>query len=265
MIEIKQELENQLTNIDKMLEEIEKMPKLSKELENITIRTSNREKGFQYYRCFPGEKREYIKKSEMNQVALVVQDDYNKAVRNRLVHDKKVLKEFLAQYNPEGINDVYESLCDAKKRFVNPVFKPNNSFVEEWLNKQHGEKNSYPKENSFKTENGEYVRSKSEKILADMFKNKGIPYKYEPLLELNSREIVYPDFVLLNVRTRKTYYWEHLGYISDGDYASKNLMKLRKYEEAGYFIGDNLLLSMESAKNPLNIKEIEAKIESYLL
>ena len=82
---------------------------------------------------------------------------------------------------------------------------------------------------SIKTKRGEYVRSKSEKILADLFYENGIPYQYEPAFRLINGKLVYPDFVLLNVRERKTFYWEHYGLASDETYSTKNIDKLCLY------------------------------------
>lgn len=48
------------------------------------------------------------------------------------------------------------------------------------------------------TNRGERVRSKSEKIIADCFFRKGIPYKYECPLYLKGLGIIYPDFTILS-------------------------------------------------------------------
>ena len=70
---------------------------------------------------------------------------------------------------------------------------------------------------------------------------------------------------MLNIRTRKTIYWEHFGLISDEKYASNALEKLHIYEANGWTLGDNLLYSVESENIPLNIKLLEQKINDYLL
>ena len=51
---------------------------------------------------------------------------------------------------------------------------------------------------------------------------------------------------------------------SDPEYAIKNLGKIRRYEENGYFLGDQLLISIESEDKPLTVKSIEEMIEKYL-
>lgn len=68
--------------------------------------------------------------------------------------------------------------------------------------------NSFPVQSEIYTENNEHVRLKSEKIIADKLSLKGIPYKYEQALVLKEK-IVFPDFTVLNKRSREIYYWEH--------------------------------------------------------
>ena len=76
---------------------------------------------------------------------------------------------------------------------------------------------------------------------------------------------VYPDFVALNLRTRKTIYWEHLGMTSDIEYAVKNFKKIQAYEKYGYWQGRDLITTMESSDEPIDVKLVEEKIREFLL
>ena len=71
-------------------------------------------------------------------------------------------------------------------------------------------------------------------------------------------------FGLLNVRKRKTIYWEHFGLAADGEYATKALKKLDLYERNGFRIGDNLLFTMEYEEASLDVKRIEEMIDYHL-
>ena len=77
--------------------------------------------------------------------------------------------------------------------------------------------------------------------------------------------IAAPDFNCLNVRSRKDYYWEHLGMMGDAGYANNNIRKIEKYALAKDFDESRLILTFETDKHPLNTKIIEAKIKRYLL
>ena len=171
----------------------------------------------------------------------------------------------IKSYDIGAIGDIYTKTCDAKRNLISPVIMPIDVFIQEWMQQNKGGMNSYPKQGKFMTNNGEMVRSKSEKIIADMLDKYNVPYTYEPEIKFENGKKTYPDFATLNVRTRKTIYWEHFGMITDGEYASANLEKINKYDKAGIKVCHNLILTMESDLDPLDVSEIRSKIEEYLL
>ena len=111
------------------------------------------------------------------------------------------------------------------------------------------------------------VRSKSEVIIADRFYKAGIPYRYEQLLLLDKKTMLryYPDFTILNKRTRKIIYWEHLGKLGDQDYCAENLNKLEDYARHGIIQGKNLILTYECDGKPLSTTMLDILIKEYLL
>ena len=144
----------------------------------------------------------------------------------------------------------------------------------------------------YKTLRGEYVGSKSEVIIADRLFVKGIPYHYEiaftpeaiidksrPVIDETGRllgyeaigfgpdspDTLHPDFYVLNKRTRKAYFWEHLGKMDDPEYCRKNFNRFMRILDAGYVIGEDLLVTHEDSKNPLMTESIDRIIERYLL
>ena len=145
------------------------------------------------------------------------------------------------------------------------IRETDESFIVRWYEEHQGGQNTYPIEGNIFTARGEHVRSKSEKILADLFEKYDIPYVYEPMLKLKNGHVVSPDFALLNIRQRKTIYWEHLGLIDQEEYAVKNLLKLQSYEDSGIVLGENLFISMESTKQGMNTKIVEMYIKNMFL
>ena len=122
----------------------------------------------------------------------------------------------------------------------------------------------------FGTERGDYVRSKSEVFIANALYKKHIPYTYEPALSVTSHmngqlRVVYPDFLVLNVRTRREYYYEHFGKMDDPEYAADNIGKLADYALSGYYLGGQLIASFETRSQPLKPSEVNRIIEHYLL
>ena len=72
------------------------------------------------------------------------------------------------------------------------------------------------------------------------------------------------DFLLLNVKQRKTYIYEHFGLMDHPEYAKNAFEKLNLYSEHGYWYGDTLLFSFETSINPLNTKYVEKMLCHFM-
>jgi hypothetical protein len=83
-----------------------------------------------------------------------------------------------------------------------------------------------------RTSRGEAVRSKSEVIIANLLHAKRIQYLYEAPLEVDG-VTKYPDFTIEDDNTGLTYYWEHLGMLSDESYRKRWHQKLEWLKEHG--------------------------------
>ncbi len=201
----------------------------------------------------------------MDAVKGILQKDYDRTVIETLVSLRYRLKKFLKLYDTDEIDRVYQNLSAAKKALVRPVVPTDEELVRKWKDSYKGSRNTFPGQGVYLTEGGEKVRSKSEKILADIFRKNGIPYSYEPEFRLKDGSHLFPDFALLNLKTGKTVYWEHFGLVSEGEYAIRTLQKLDLYEKNGLMAGRDLLYSMESEGAPLDISQIEQKIREFLL
>ncbi|MCR5499216.1 MAG: hypothetical protein K6F31_02335 [Acetatifactor sp.] len=216
-----------------------------------------------YFQDADSSERRYLHSSEHKLIKQLAQAEYDKRMLALLRKLRSSLRHFLSTYDILSVKNLYEKLCPGRKTLVTPILPSDDMFIEQWMEEHPGNKNPFPEAGSYLTERGETVRSKSEKILADLFHSMDIPYQYEPLLELQGYLTVYPDFVLLNVKNRKTYYWEHFGLTDDPEYAQKAFRKLEMYEANGLFVGKNLITSMESTDHPLNIKTVKEKISQY--
>jgi hypothetical protein len=76
---------------------------------------------------------------------------------------------------------------------------------------------------------------------------------------------VYPDFTVLNVRTRKEYYWEHLGMMDQAEYCKKALSRIEVYEKNGLMPGKELLLTHETKDHPIQTGIVVNMIKHFLL
>ena len=261
----KRELEEQLKEIDTLIRLNNKNLSKLKKLPDDGVKASTVRGCDQYYLVDKKSgKRIYAGKEKRKLIQGVIQRDYALAVDKKLADLRKKLERFIAKYDISEVSALYENLPVARKHIVNPIIEPEDIYIEKWLLAYPGNQNSYPEEGLSQTNNGEMVRSKSEKIIADALEKYNVPYQYEPMLELGYNTI-YPDFVTLNIRTRKTIYWEHLGIVADIEYATKNFKKIQGYEKKGYLLGRDLIITMESAEAPIDVKLVEKKIKEFLL
>ena len=165
-----------------------------------------------------------------------------------------------------------------------------------WLSQKYKGKPFQPDAPELYTARGERVRSKSEVIIADTLTRLGIPYHYEFPLTLKSggrgqsagtsqqsagnfpqnedtssqnagarsKITIYPDFLCLNIRTRREFIWEHFGLMDDPSYSTRAVQKLQTYNQNGIHPGQNLIISTESSDLPLNTRHIENLINTFL-
>lgn len=221
-----------------------------------------------YYVDNASQRKIFIKANDLKNYIKYFQRDYDMAVNKKLLKIQKKLTRVtrdLQEIDFSQIKEIYQKQAPSKKSYITPLIETDEAFIARWYEENQGGKNTYPIEGNIYTSKGEHVRSKSEKILADLFEKYDIPYVYEPMLKLNNGHVVSPDFALLNTRQRKTIYWEHLGLIDQEEYAVKNLLKLQSYEDSGIVLGENLFISMESTKQWMNTKIVEMYIKNMFL
>ena len=109
------------------------------------------------------------------------------------------------------------------------------------------QKQEYRNELTIKTNRGEMVRSKSEKIIADALYSLNLDYRYEAAIKLNGMTL-YPDFTVINPLNGQTYYWEHLGLSTD-KYLQDWAFKKRIYNENNIAESKNLIVTTEQHIN----------------
>jgi hypothetical protein len=171
----------------------------------------------------------------------------------------------LKKFEPEAIEQIYANLIEERKALVNPIAIPADDYAKQWQSIPYEKKSFLDSEAEIYTEKGERVRSKSEKIIADKLMLMGIPYKYECPLNLKGIGKVYPDFTVLNVRTRREYYWEHLGMMDQAEYCKKALSRIEVYEKNGLMPGKELLLTHETKDHPIQTGIVVNMINRFLV
>ena len=252
------------------------------------LRISNYQGRTSYYHLLPADQRQltedavitapaqsrdtsrngkYIRKGDFPFVQSLAQKDYDTHVIKIAQAELQRIDDLLEHYEPKQLEEAYASLHPLRRELITPRVLTDELFAEKWQNITYSRKGFDPKDTSdFFTEKGERVRSKSEMLLANHFLSRGIPYHYEYPLHLFNRSLTYhPDFTLLNSRTRKTYFWEHLGRMDNEDYAVNAMTRINNYVRNGIIPGRDLIFTHETNKESLSMSIIDIYIDTFLI
>lgn len=245
-------------------------------------------------------KERYLSPTNESEIRKHAQRRYNREIRKAALREIAQLDRCLCalendKHGIADINEVYNSLPDVLKPYVNPGSVSDEKYAREWQESnivvKHKNIHAQDDYHQFKTIRGDYVGSKSEALIADRLLANGIPYHYEvaftpeaepdtshpvfdafgvfqgyesPYFDPRDSDALHPDFYVLNTRTRKAFFWEHLGKTDSPDYCRTNLNRILRYLDNGYTIGVDVLITHEDSKHPLRLESIDETIEKYL-
>ena len=261
-----QKFKDALREEQKRLEEI--IAKAKKENEHMpegNLRISKHKNRCRYYHCVHDRNGIYIPKRNMILREQLAQKAYNSSIINIAEEQLAKINKMLEIDADEEMKKMYDSLHPDRKKLINPIEDTWENNLQKWFAAPYQGKEFQEGAPMILTENGERVRSKSEKILADYFYHAGISYKYEHPIFLKGFGVVYPDFTFLSRKTGEEIYWEHDGRMDDPEYARKAIRKIETYEKNGIFPGQKLILTFETLQDGLDMKVVESLVKEYLL
>ena len=205
-----------------------------------------------------------MKVHEIPTLHKIAQKEYEKKIRKELLTVKRDLEVIVKRYDVRKLEKIYNRMAEGRKVLIEPLIEPDERFIERWKNEPY-EGMPFYDDTEFYTDKGIRVRSKSELIIANALEQYEIPYKYEKPVNLKGKGQVRPDFTCLNIKSRKEVIWEHFGMMDEVTYVNKNIVKLAHYHQNGFYVGDNLITTFETAQNPISSRIVRAMIEQYLL
>ena len=231
-----------------------------------------RNKVLQFYRkTEPGDYQgNYMPREDDELARRLVQKDYDQRALEKAKDELRLIQSFQTSLQKTSTDTAFAALGETRKTLVTPATLTNAQYAERWQNQSYRKTKKHEENKKLVTDNEEFVRSKSEVIIANSLKSNNVPYRYEFPLVIEREEgekdycEFHPDFYCLNVRTRAEYAWEHLGMMDDSEYAARAVEKLALYSANGYFPGKNLIITMESKSAPISSREINRIINEYL-
>ena len=264
-----------LEHTDQRLSELEKVLRWCESKEKAfpkgAIYTRNEKSGLRYYnRDARTGNYSYLGRGSESEIIQLEQKLYCEKLQKAALDEyTKLLKVRKLLDNSTDWSTVFYDIPANKRHLIKPLeiskVKVNEKELEIWKR----ERTKYNDVTPNKTSKGEYVKSKSELIIADRLEKAGVPYHYEAglgLAELKLGQFYewHPDFKVLNVRTGKEYWWEHFGMLDKPDYYSTFNYKLMVYAMNDIFLGDNLIVTTETSTCFLNTEYVDNIIQHYL-
>lgn len=241
------------------------------------LRVSKERNRTQYYQVFNDSKRYngvYIRKNEIARAKALAQKDYCEDLVAITTKRLEQIESFLSGFSEYELEDTYTLLSVERKELITPIILDDEEYIKRWMAAEYQRKprvNYYSNgkgqvETEYYSKRGEKVRSKSEKIIADMLTDMGVAYRYEYPIPLKGYHdgVAYVDFYLLNARERKEICYEHYGMADKPEYYNDMVFRTNCYLRNGYVLGDNLLFSFESTDYPLNLNVVEKQVRSIL-
>ena len=208
--------------------------------------------------------------SDRNELKTLAENTYQEKLLKAAAKEKakleRCIKTLTTRSDNSDIEEVFDSLQEPIKEFIKPFDETDEGYARKWQAKR---KRAIRIDSShqYKTDRGEYVRSKSEALIANRLLSRGIPYAYEYdcFFDESTGFSLHPDFTVLNKRTRKEFIWEHCGRMDDDQYCNTTIHRILVFASCGYIQGKNLLFSYETNASPINMDYIDILINEFLL
>ena len=147
---------------------------------------------------------------------------------------------------------------------LSPYFSPLSKELDDWMKSPYEKNLKHPEHLTQRVGVNEFVRSKSEAMIAKLLKQYQIPYRYECKIVLNGMEL-YPDFMIRHPKTGEIFYWEHFGLLDNPEYVKNMHMKMNMYTANNIMPGINLITTYETKDKPLTFEMVEMMVKYYFL
>ena len=146
--------------------------------------------------------------------------------------------------------------------------KQKQQYMEQWQKMPYPKAPYDPRFHIHETDSGELVRSKSEQIILNTLFAYPLVVHYEEefLYKIGVPGITrcYPDFTII-LPDGSRILWEQFGRLDDPEYCKRTAAKLNLYQQNGYVIGKNLIITMDDNKGNISSSLIIDAIEHYIL
>ncbi len=206
----------------------------------------------------------YLSLKEKDFISALAQKAYDTKILNCIEQELKAIERYVNTCPKVMPEDWYKELHSERQKMIVPIAPDWERLRADWLSLQYEGKGFDERIPEIYTDKGERVRSKSELLIANELYRADVAYRYEYPVYIKGFGTIYPDFMILSKKKQKEICWEHFGRMDDPEYAQKAIQKIAAYEENGYVIGENLVVTFETKQTILTTRKIQTVIERYL-
>lgn len=209
-----------------------------------------------------GKVSTYIPKKEIKCAIQLANKKFDAYLLEDYTRELSLINAFLPKY--QALPHKAEQLLQDKAFQSLLSFHPSDmsNTCRQWIAEEYEKNPNHPEQLQHKCFSGEYVRSKSEVIIANTLFTNQIPYRYECLLSLDGISF-YPDFTIFNPSTNQIIYWEHFGMMEIPSYSEKAFNKLKHFSRHEIIPGINLITTYETSQHPIDSDQILQLVSLY--
>ena len=199
--------------------------------------------------------KQYIKKSNRERAELMAQKKLDCMKLADLENELHSINMYL---DTRKVPD-WNSLLSDNSHYKELLVKKDN-----WENEPYKQKQGFEKYKQTPAPKDQFVRSKSEAMIAYCLYRYNIPYHYEEEYEFNGIKIA-PDFTIKHPKTEQIYIWEHFGRAEQKKYQGDFLSKLPIYLDSGFIPGKNFIMTFETHDDQISILKVEQIVQETFL
>jgi len=212
-----------------------------------------------------GHKKTYIKRRDRELAEKLAVKKYLSALLEDLEKEKAAMEMYIRHcIKDKGKVDYLLTHSSEVLNLLSPYFSPLSTELDNWMKSPYVKNIKHPEHLKHKVTKDEFVRSKSEAMIAKLLKQYKIPYRYENQMILSDVEL-YPDFTIRHPKTGEMYIWEHFGMLDKELYVKNMNNKMQIYTSNNFMPGINLITTYETKEKPLSIEMVEILINFYFL
>ena len=218
--------------------------------------------GNTYYYNRVNGKRIYLGREKGNDIRKMQTHKLITTCLEHIEDNEKLIQEFMCKYKPIHPETVRGTLGKAYQNAEVDLSAYCAKNSEKWGEQEYKRNMKYPEALVHRTLKGDYVRSKSEVIIANNLYHRNLQYRSEELTKVG-QNIFAPDFKIQIPSTGKIKLLEHFGMMHNPDYRENALWKMSSYIENGYRPYEDILFTFDDLHGNIDAKNLDILLDSF--